>query len=67
MQVALVKGVYLMEQKRYNVHMRLFQVGHFYVEIFSLGHEGEVIMVNAFDDMSYLESYLEKLELPAFL
>ncbi len=63
--VAMRKGVYLMEYTKYNVIVRLFQVGRFYAEIYSRNDDDEVIMIHGFEDMRYLEPYLEQLELPA--
>lgn len=65
LDAAMARGVYLMHYTKYNVVVRLFQVDRFYAEVYSRSEDGEVIMIHAFEDMRYLEPYLEKLEIPA--
>jgi hypothetical protein len=57
-----VKGVFLMSYKQYNVVIRLFQVDGYYAEIFSFDEDGKIAMINAFEDMKYLDPYLERMD-----
>ena len=65
LDLAMSRGVYLMDYSKYNVVVRLFQLDRFYAEVYSRCDDGEVIMIHGFEDTRYLEPYLERLELPA--
>ena len=57
------KGVFLMGYKQYNVNMRLFQIDGYYAEIFSFDDDGKIAMINAFEDVKYLDPYLDRMDL----
>ena len=56
-----MKGVFLTSYKQYNVIIRLFQVDGYYAEIFSF-EDGKIAMINAFEDLKYLDPYLERMD-----
>jgi hypothetical protein len=68
-QLSLImrKGVFLMSYHQYNIEIRLFQVGSFYAEIYSLDEDGKIIMINAFEDTKYLEPYLERVNISSLI
>jgi hypothetical protein len=63
----MTKGVLLLQSKRYNVHVKLFQLDNFYAEVFSLHENNKVIMINAFENTDYLEPYLAEVDVSALL
>ena len=63
MDLLMKRGVLLVECRRFNLRLRLFGLDNFYVEIYSTEETGEVIAVNAFDDLSTLDTYLEKIDI----
>ncbi len=62
-----VKGVFLMSYKQYNVVIRLYQIGNYYAEVFSFDEDGKIAMVNAFEDMKYLDPYLDRLDVSVLI
>ena len=64
-QLELVKvfGVLLLECKRFNFRLRLFQLYKFYVEVYSTQKRGDIVSVNAFEDVSNLDPYLSEIDI----
>jgi hypothetical protein len=67
LDITMMTGVLLMECRRFNFMLRLFQVRQFYVEIYSMEESGEVIAINAFNDTDSLETYLEQIDIKPLL
>jgi hypothetical protein len=61
------KGAHLLATRRYNMIINLFAADNFYVEVISHEKSGEIITINAFDDMEYLEPYLQKVDVSEVL
>ena len=60
-------GVLLVEATRMQYMVRLFHLFDFYVEAFSFLETGEVVIVNAFEDTSYLQPYLQEIDISGIL
>ena len=63
LDITMVMGVLLMECRRFNFTLRLFQLHKFYIEIYSMEESGEVIAINAFEDIASLETYLDQIDI----
>jgi hypothetical protein len=63
LDVTMMMGVLLMECRRFNFTLRLFQLLQFYIEIYSMEESGEIIAINAFEDLDSLETYLEQIDI----
>jgi hypothetical protein len=61
------RGAHLLSTRRYNMIINLFAIDNFYVEVISHEKSGEIITINAFDDMEYLEPYLHKVDVSEVL
>ena len=57
-------GVRLGEQKNERVFVELYQVGSFYVEVHYRQSNSEIIKITSFEDISYLEPYINTISLP---
>ena len=68
-QLGLLKtsAVLLVECRRFNLSLKLYQVEKFYVELYSNEETGEVVAINAFEDLNNLESYLEQIDISEVL
>ena len=53
----------LIECRRFNYCLQLFQVDNLYVEVYSMQKAGEIVSVNAFEDTGNLETYLEEIDI----
>lgn len=63
LDITMMMGVMLMECRRFNFTLRLFQIYRFYIEIYSMEESGEIIAINAFEDIDSLETYLEQIDI----
>lgn len=63
LSTTMMMGVLLVECRRFNFTLKLFQICSFYIEVYSMEESGEVIAINAFEDIDSLESYLEKIDI----
>ena len=63
LDITMMMGVLLMECRRFNFTLRLFQLHKFYIEIYSMEESGEVIAINAFEDIESLETYLDQIDI----
>ncbi len=63
LDVTMTLGVLLIECRRFNFTLRLFQIQKFYIEVYSTEESGEVIAINAFEDIDSLDSYLEQIDI----
>jgi hypothetical protein len=63
LDITMMMGVLLMECRRFNFTLRLFQIYGFYIEIYSMEESGEVIAINAFEDIDSLDTYLEHIDI----
>ena len=63
LDMTMMMGVLLMECRRFNFTLRLFQFHKFYVEIYSMEESGDIIAINAFEDIESLETYLEQIDI----
>jgi hypothetical protein len=64
-QLELVRnrGSFLAERFQYNLHIRLYQLFDFYVEVFSFSEEEKVVRIDAFEETDLLEPYLVFIDL----
>ena len=63
LDIIIMMGVMLIECRRFNFTLRLFQISRFYIEVYSMEGSGEVIAINAFEDTESLENYLEQIDI----
>ena len=56
-------GILLIECKRFKFALRLFQLHHLYVEVYSTEKRGEIVSINAFEDVDDLEPYLSTIDI----
>lgn len=63
LDITMMMGVLLIECRRFNFTLRLFQIHSFYIEVYSMEESGEVIAINAFEDIENLETYLEQIDI----
>jgi len=58
----IAEGVCIADRKREEVQALLFQVDNFYVEVFFLHGEDEVLFTRCFEDTEELEPYLQDID-----
>ena len=67
LELIMVSGILLVDCRRLNLIMRLFQFYTFYVEVYSQPQTNEIIMINAFDDTTQLDHYLEEIDISSLI
>ncbi len=65
--LAMSEGVFLTQAKKYNLHLYLFQMDYFYIEMFSKEQSGQIISIRAFDEMEHLDLYLQEIDITTLL
>ena len=60
-------GVLLAERERSFYHIKLYQVGSFYVEVYTHTHFNVVVNINPFTNLDCLEPYLAQIDIEALL
>lgn len=63
----LSNGVFLAERKDAPLRMMLYDMEHFYVEVFFLSKYNKVAWFNAFQSTKNLEPYLQKIDITPVL
>lgn len=56
-------GVFLGQRTQEETLIRLYQLDHFYVEVFILKESGRVLMIKCFEETDKLEAYLDKINI----
>lgn len=63
----LHKGVFLADRLTETFCVYLFQVDKFYVEIFFIRENDEIVWIKSFESTDELEPYLEKINISSIL
>ena len=66
-ELTMSKGVFLTQAKKYNLHLYLFQMDQFYIEMFSKEQSGQIISIRAFEEMKHLDIYLQDIDITTLL
>lgn len=56
-------GVFLGQRTHGETMIRLYQLDHFYVEVFILKESGRVMMIKSFEETDKLDAYLSKINI----
>lgn len=61
------EGVFLGQRTQDGTMIRLYQVDHFYVEVFLLKESGRVMMIKCFEETDKLDAYLKKINISSLV
>jgi len=65
--LTMSEAVFLTQAKKYNLHLYLFQMDQFYIEMYSKEQSGQIISIRAFDEMEHLDIYLQEIDITTML